>query len=871
MNKTFLFSFKKIPILLSLSLVASSPFLANAAEEEEKENKIQIIGSHIKRSDAEGPSPVTIFDREDLDRSGYNNVHQFLERLPSIGSGTFSTEGNSQDSTANGGAGVSLRGFGSDATLVLINGRRVTISSFAESVVNNFVDINSIPMSAVEQIQILKDGASAIYGSDAVAGVINVVLRRDFVSSEVSLGYGNTTDTDADERTVSGVFGFGDSVSNATLIIDHFSNTALMNIDRGSLGTANQEPFGGMDFRSSRGFPGRYIVNGVTTIDPDCPADRAFGATCVFDYGPYSFLVPAAERTGMMFIFDRELASGVEIFGEVSFQHNTSEAGGAPTPLDGDAGLTVPSTHPNNPFGVDIAIDRHRTVDAGPRRWDIETDNMRFVAGVRGFIGVWDWELSAQKGRSRSLQTGTKSQGWVRTDLLQQEIDAGRYNPFGGTYNPASVIDAITTNLTRLGESHLTAFEGKSSGELFEMDSGMAALAVGFEYRDEKVIDSPDDQFQRGLIFGTESISAKGARDHWAAYTELSLPLTLDLELQLAVRHDDYSDFGSSTNPKVALRWTAQDNLSLRASWGTGFRAPSLSQVGLGPSQESRFFEDTYCNPNISPSTASFCSSPVGASTDYTIIFSGNPDLQAEESESVNIGVIWDISNTTNFSVDVWNITQDNKIDEGDVGLVYDLYCNPDPAEFDDRFCTRNPITNELSSVNNSFFNLTSQEASGVDFVFNHQMVLDGSGTINFNLDYMFLSKFEKDDRDWTGEYEFPEHRWIGRVEWTMNAWTAIASINYIGEFEDTPDIDFDGSLDFDQNKSRTVDAMTTVNVQVQYDTELSTTYSFGVRNLFDEEPPFAIGDGNNDLFGYVSGVHNPRGQFIFGKATYRF
>ncbi len=872
MKNNTVFSMGVIPIALSLGLSASfSQKIYSQEKTSEKDNKIQIIGSHIKRSDAEGPSPVTIFDRQDIEQAGYNNLYQFLERIPTVGAGTFSTEGNSQDSTANGGAGVSLRGFGSDATLILINGRRVTISSFAESVVNNFVDINSIPMSAIEQIQILKDGASAIYGSDAVAGVINIVLRKDFISSEVSIGYGNTTDTDADERTVSGVFGFGDSMSNGTLIIDHFSNTALMNRDRGRLGTANQSPFGGEDFRSTRGFPGRYVVNGVTTIDPDCPDDRTSGASCVFDYGPFGFLIPAAERTGVMFLFDRELANGLEIFSEVSVQHNTSQAGGAATPLDGDAGLTVPASHPNNPFGEDIAIDRHRTVDAGPRRWSIESDNMRFVAGVRGFIGAWDWELSAQKGRSRSLQTGNRNQGWVRTDLLQQEIDAGRYNPFGGTYNPQSVIDAITTSLTRKGESHLTAFEGKFSGELFQMQHGNAAIATGFEYRDEDVSDVPDDQFQRGLIFGTESVSAKGSRDHWATYAELSLPLLEALEMQLALRYDDYSDFGSSTNPKVGIRWNPQDTLALRASWGTGFRAPSLAQVGLGPSQESRFFEDTYCNPAISPSTASFCTTPVGGSTDYTIIFSGNPQLEAEESESWNIGAIWDVNADLNISIDIWNITQDNKIDEGDVGAVYQQYCDPTPGEFNPQFCTRNPITNELSSVNNSYFNLTSQEAAGTDISVNYSMQLNGTGKLNFNLDYMFLSKFEKDNREWTGEYEYPEHRWTGRAEWLFDRWTASASINYIGEFEDTPDIDFDGSLDFDENRSRTVDAMTTVDVQVQYDTDYSATYSVGVSNLFDEDPPFAIGDGNNDLFGYVSGVHNPRGQFIYGKLTFRF
>jgi outer membrane receptor for ferrienterochelin and colicin len=850
----------KLPFKLSLiplALTLSFGTVASAEDDASKDEKIQVIGSHIKRVDAQGPSPIQVFDREDIEKSGYNNLHQFLERLPISGSGTFSTRGNSQDSTGNGGAGISLRGFGVDATLVLINGRRVNISAFAEGVVNNFVDINSIPMSAIEKIEILKDGASAIYGSDAISGVVNIQLRKDFIGSEVSVGYGNTTDTDADERTVSGVFGFGDSVSNATFIFDYFSNSALMNKDRGRLGTANQEPYGGMDFRSSRGFPGRYVVNGVVTIDPNCPPDRAFGATCVFDYGSYNFLIPAAERVGAMFLFDRELSPGLEVFGEMSVQHNTSEAGGAPTPLDGDAGLTVPASHPNNPFGVDIAIDRHRTVDAGARRWDVESDNMRFVAGVRGFWGVWDWEVSATKARSRSLQTGDKTQGWIRTDLLQAEIDAGRYNPFGGTYNPQSVIDAITTSLTRRGESNLSAFEGKLSGELFEMSGGTAAVATGFEYRDEKVEDIPDDQFQRGLIFGTESVSAKADRYHWAVYSEFLFPLSETFELQAALRHDKYEFAGSSTNPKLAFRWAPTDTIAVRASWGTGFRAPSLAQIGLGPSQESRFFEDYLCT-TCAP-----------GATDYTIIFSGNPNLKPEESETINLGIAWDFAENWSMTADYWNITQDQKIGEGDVGAVYAQYCVP--GNVNPLYCQRNPITGELSSVNNTFFNLSSQEATGLDIALNHTLRLDSIGDIRLGLDWMYLIEFQKDDRDWTGEYQFPQYRWNAVAEWSRNAWAVTAWLNYVGEFEDQPDFDFDGSLDFDQYTTRKVDSMITLDLQVQYNTSNSFTYSLGVSNLFDEEPPFAVGDGNNDLYGYVQNVHSPRGRFLYGKATFRF
>ena len=860
--------------IVATCCAAMLPTFAYAADEQQAE-RVEVVGSHIKRTDIEGTSPLFVVTREDIENSGYNNLQQLFERMPVAGNGTFSTRGNNQDSTANGGAAISLRGFGSDATLVLVNGRRVAISAFAESITNNFVDVNAIPMAAIERVEVLKDGASAIYGSDAVAGVINIVLRKNYEGSELSIGYGNTTDTDSDEKTMSLLWGTSGDKGNMTVILDYFSNSSLMNKDRGTLGTANQSAQGGEDFRSSRGFPGRYVVNGVTTIDPGCPPQNAFGATCVYDYGPWNVLIPESERIGAILLANRDIGSSTELFTEFSVQHNTSFAQGAPTPLDGDAGLTVPGTHPNNPFGVDIDINRHRTVDAGARIWDIETDVMRLVVGMRGTIFTdWDWEVSAQKGRSESMQTGGKHQGWVRTDLLQQEIDAGRYNPFGGTYNPQSVIDAITTSLVRRGESHLNAYDAKISGGLFDMAGGQAAVAAGIEMLTEKVSDVPDDQFQRGLIFGTESVSAEAKRDHESAFIEFVLPFADGLEVQLAGRYDKYDGFGAQFNPKVGALWSPNDDLKFRLSWGTGFRAPSLAQIGLGPSQSSQFFVDTY-GCAINPA---YC-----ASTDYTIVFAGNPDLDAEESESFNVGTVWQVSDSVSLTFDYWTIEQDNKIAPGDFGALYALECNNQASTI----CIRNaPLPGQslgdLSRINNGYRNLNQQSAKGIDISADYRLSTAEMGSFKFKVDWSWLTEFEQEitedestgatsTLDWTGEYEYPEFRWVGTMDWTMDTFGATVAVSYIGEFEDTPDANFDGVIDINQNSSRTVDSFMTVDAQFRYLGIQDTVFTVGVRNLLDEEPPFAIGDGDGDLYGYVSQVHSPRGQFVYGEVTYRF
>ncbi|WP_372760278.1 TonB-dependent receptor [Pseudoalteromonas sp.] len=848
----------------TLALTAGFSTTTYAADEAKKVERIEVTGSRIKRSDMEGPSPVQSISRADIDNMGYDNLQQLLERMPVAGNGTFSTRGNNQDSTANGSAAVSLRGLGADATLVLINGRRVAISAFAEGITNSFVDINSIPVSAIERIDILKDGASAIYGSDAVAGVVNVILKKDIDGVEVNLGYGGTDGPNYEETTASIVWGTTSEKSSASVIVDYFKNTSLSSNEMGSLGTANQTPYGGEDFRSSRGFPGYFYVDGVKTIDPACPADSATASgSCLFDYGPYGYIAPASERIGAISQFEYNFDNGITGFLEMAVQHNSSVAAGAPTPLDEDAGLTVPANHPNNPFNKDIEIGRYRTVDAGARQWDIESDTMRFVAGLRGEFNDWSWETAVQKGRSKSSQTGNRSQGWVRTDYLQQEIDAGNYNPFGGTYNDQAVIDRITTSLVRQGESHMTSFDANISGEAFSFGDDVVMMAAGIEYREEDVSDIPDDQFRRGLIFGTEAVSAAASRDQYAAYVEFSIPLADTLELQLAGRHDDYSDFGTTTNPKVALRWAPSDEITVRGSWAQGFRAPSLAQVGLGPSEKSQFFIDTYrCEQ-----TGLDCDA-----LDYNIQFSGNADLQPEESESWNVGFIWAPTAEFGLSIDVWSITQDNKIDEQEFGPIYAAECDSQNSTV----CVRLPPTNgeslgSIQKIYSTFENVSSQEVSGIDFSANYNHSLDDLGLLKFNLEWAYQDKFEKDGRDYSGEYGYPEHRWIFSTNWEFGDFNTNMNISYVGEFEDTPDIDFDGNLDFDSNQSRMVDSQVLVDLQTAYRISDSAKVSLGINNLFDEAPPFAIGDGDSDLYGYASGVHNPRGRYIYTKVTFSF
>ncbi len=852
-----------------LAAVLSAP-LAMAQEDQ----TVYVVGSRIGRdADFQGPSPVLTVDREAIENSGYTNLQQLLEKIPVNGNGAFSTRGNNQDSTANGAASISLRGLGADATLVLVNGRRVTISAFAESITTNFVDINTIPVAAIERVEVLKDGASAVYGSDAVAGVINIVLRKDYDGFEVSAGYGDVTSGSSSERSASAIWGTSGEDSNITMIFDYFQNETLSNIERGPLGSANQSARGGNDSRSSRGFPGRFFVDdgeggSIIQRDPGCPAGSIAGQTCLYDYGPWNLLLPESERTGLLLLGHKGLGNGIEVFTEVAVQHNTSVAQGAPTPLDEGAGLTL-NNHPNDPYlGTNaVGISRFRTVDAGARQWDIETDNLRAVLGFRGELNDWNWEVAMQRARSESTQTGDRSQGWVRTDFLQLQLDSGAYNPFGGTVNPQNVIDQITTSLVRQGRSNLTMYDAQITGSLFDMASGPVMMAAGIEYRDENVSDVPDDQFQRGLIFGTEAVSAAASRDITSLFVEFSFPLAESLELQVAGRYDDYSDFGDTTNPKVALRWAPTDEVAFRASWGQGFRAPSLAQIGLGPSQESEFFTDTYgCLDNVA-----YC-----ANTDFEIRFSGNPNLQPEESENFNIGAVWQPTDRLSLSVDFWDIQQDAKIDEVPRIFLYTAECNNQASTV----CVRaTPLAGDtlgaLQHINSGFVNIGKQSAQGVDLAAYYNMDL-GAGSLTLGFDYSHLLEFDKTVLDGTGlsfetqafagEYEYPENRAALTGDYQIGDWGVHSRVNHISSFNDFRPLSPTALAPI-----RSVSSFTTVNLQFTYEGIKNTKVALSVDNALDESPPFAIGDGDADLYGYVSSQHNPRGRFWSLRTTYSF
>jgi iron complex outermembrane receptor protein len=857
------FSNKKHALALSVTaaLLASQSATTFAAEEQVE--RIQVTGSHITRTNMEGPSPVTSLTQEDIAKSGVTDLISLFAKLPISGQGTFSTQANSSDDTANGGSSVSIRGLGADSTLILVNGRRVSVSPFAKGIDTAFVDINNIPLSAIKRVDILKDGASATYGSDAVAGVINIVLRDDVDGVEITAKTGVTADGGGDEQSVSLVFGNNSEKASHTFIMEYFKRDEVLYADRDYSSSANQAALTGdplaTDFRSSAGSPGTIALAAdpsnrlIDTFGQDqCPtADQDVANNlCRYDYAPPMSMIPSSERFSYNYMGKYEINDNTRAFFELNGQNSKYTVRGAGSPTFNE--LFMSGDNVNHPFaampshefyGQDLTM-RRRLVDIGNRQKDVDANYHRVIMGLKGEIGDWNWETGYSYIKSASVERGVD--GFPNSRRTQEAIDSGLWNPFEPSSNSQESLDYIETTTTRIGKSTNRALDVKISGPLMEMADGDLMVAIGAEYREENINDNPDDQFLRGDIFGTEATQANGSRDNMAIFGEVAIPVLDTLEIQIAVRHEDYSDFGTTTDPKISFLWAPTEDLSLRGSYGTAFRAPSLHQLGLGRTDESpNLIDTTRCAAIGNQDRA--CEPQ-----EYTAVFAGNADLGPEESKSYNLGIIYNVTEDFNFSLDYYNYDIENIIDS-DTQLVMDTF------GLDGQVVIRRPTSiagdpGEVIQVNDSFQNIGDLKTSGLDFDIRYNLETE-MGEFKFGYVLNYVLNFEDYKATEEGGFEQPQMRWTASTDWVKDDFSATLAVNFVDEFEQKV------------LSNGHVDSMVTVDTSINYFGIENTVLTLGATNLFNEEPPRAY----DDFMGFAVNVHSGQGRFAYLKASYKF
>jgi outer membrane receptor protein involved in Fe transport len=864
-----------LKLTLLATAISSSMAVQAQSEEISTVERIQVTGSHIKRTDMEGPSPVTSLSADDITKAGVTDLIGLFTKLPAAGQGTFSTQGNSSDGTSNGGASVSLRGLGADSTLILVNGRRISVSPFANEIDTAFVDINNIPLAAIKRVDILKDGASATYGSDAIAGVINIILKDDFDGVEISGKYGGTADGGGKETNTSMVFGSSSEKSSHTFVVDYFDREEILGADRYYASSANQSALRpndayATDGRSSAGYPGTIALASDNTVRlPDtfgndvCPAEDIVGTLCRYDFRPMSSIVPASERVSFMYMGKYEINDTLRAFVDLNGQNSKTTIRGAASPSFNE--LFMSGDNVNHPFaddpthafyGEDLTM-RRRLVEIGDREKRVESNYYRSVFGLQGEVDGWDWEAAYSYIKSDSIERGVN--GFPNSRRTQEAIDSGLWNPFEPSSNTQEALDYIETQTTRYGKSTSKSFDGKFSGPLMDMSAGELMLAVGAEYREETISDNPDDQFLRGDIFGTEATQANGSRDNTSIFAELAIPVTETFNIQIAVRHEDYSDFGTTTDPKVAFIWTPTDELSVRGSYGTAFRAPSLHQIGLGSTDESPSLVDTVrCEAvgNVDQACELF---------EYTAELAGNADLGPEESKSYNLGVIYEVTENIDFSLDYYNYDVENVIGKDTQFKFTTLGNDPSVVE---RLPSSTPgDPGQVVRIFDQFENLFDLKTSGLDFDLGYKLSTDmGDFKLNYVLNYVLnYEDIRTGGRIDTqeGGFEQPQVRWTTSGSWVKADWSANFGVNYIGAFEEDSAVRTrsDGTIAPD------IDAMLTVDTTVNYAGIENTILTLGATNLFNEEPSFSYSSSG----GYVSSMHSAQGRFVYAQATYKF
>ena len=702
-----------IALLLATSVAAQAPAPAAETDDAKTLDAVNVTGTNLRGVDLAEAQPVQVIDAVKIERLGLASIGDVLKLISETGGGTgnFSTatSGALQADSPAGMAGASLRGLGAGSTLTLVNGRRVAASSFSNGVRSeNFVDINAIPMAAVERIEVLSAGASAIYGADAVAGVINVVLRQSFdgVRTAVSIG-DSTAGSDEAKLNANLLAGFSNDTVEGLVVIDAFRRNGFYNRDRAI--TANER------VPSQQGIFPSYNWGSFSRddfVEAGCPSSQRFdgrpgfplgslGAYCAVDRSDYTAFDPQLEQLGLYGTFNARLGDSLAFFSEVQLQRNESFATSAPAPW---SQATIAFNHPNMPAEL-----RARLLAGGlgatqdivgwgrfpdERQVDVETKNWRALAGLRGELNDdWGWEAAVGYGRSESEQIAS---GGIYNRLRTLAALRGRlcadgtttctpttgglwYNPFGGqAAQDPNVMRLLRDTVPRNGESTTLSADLKFNGIAGAIGDRDIAWAVGLEGRREDIADRPSPLAEVNRltgqpgVFGFGSKSANADRNASALFVESLLPFTETFDVRLAGRYDHYSDFGGDFNPSVGLRFRPSDALVFRAGWNTGFRAPSLAQAGSGTTAAS------FTLPCASGSEffANWCGSRTGRPTILSQVLA-NPDLQPETSEAWNAGMVWSPLERTTVSVDYWSFDQKNTVDVDYFGLLRAALTNP--------------------------------------------------------------------------------------------------------------------------------------------------------------------------------------------------
>ena len=909
--------FKRTKVCSALALAFGGGLLIPAAPVFAQQlERVEITGSSIRRVDAETALPVTIITVEELTKQGITTAEQAMSRIAANQSnfGTSAAIGG----TTGGKAEADLRGLSgpsatnANKTLVLLNGRRIANHSLDAAA----VDLNAIPLAAVSRIEVLRDGASAIYGTDAIAGVINFILRKDYTGFEISAeGQRPERNGGGDTQRVSLVGGFGNLAEqrfNIMGTLDWRKQDVLIAADRnfsktGIIGTSRDAISSGT---SGTSFPGD--LNGFEPTAPNCappgsiprntnPDNTGAFDSCRYDFSRDVDIIPKNEQlTGLIrgsFAITPEHTVSAEYFRS----NNQVEARVAPVPQS----HLMPQSSPffpvgaplspggipdiNNPAGANVpgGVANWRAIPGGKRTSGDDSTTDRLLFELQGAFAGWDYRTAI--GQSENKYTASVKKGYLNDDLIQAGVFNGVINPFG-EQTPAgqAAIDAAQIDAATVqAKNKMTFADFRVTRDLYQMAAGPLSGAIGFEARREKSSFENTDinaVLQNSLGIDPDGDTA-GKRNSYAVYAEFAIPVVKNLDLTIAGRYDHYSDFGNTFNPKVGLRWQPVKEVLLRGSYNTGFRAPTLYDI-FQPASRT-FTSDSYNDPVLCPNGTPIGGATSGAVCDQQVlqrnsgpVAIGRPvnALSPEKSKTFTVGAVFEPSSAFTLSVDYWDIRIRNTIS----GLPEQSIFG-DPTKYASRFvrcsqlsaaeranidvCLNFPTFDPIAYIDTPTENLGELRTHGIDLSGTLRLPATSVGKFAVSMDGTYVTGFEY-QREAGGAFinalgrysdNAPVFRWqhVLTVNWSYGSWGAIVAERFKSGY-------------LDQDGVSQVGAYDVYDASLAWTGIKNLTLSAGIRNLFDRDPPKSV---QNTTFqrGYDPRFADALGRTFLLRASYKF
>ncbi|AKJ27957.1 iron complex outermembrane recepter protein [Caldimonas brevitalea] len=864
--------------------------------------KVEITGSAVRRIQGETALPVQVINRQEIERTGATSTAELIQSLPSMQ--TFTNEATSVGGGGNGFSGASIHGLGEDKTLVLLNGRRV--ATFAGQELTGElagVDLNVIPLAAIERIEVLTDGASALYGADAVGGVINFITKKD--STEGNFMFGASLPKDGgregrvgiskgignyDEDGYNFLFAASYDQRNALRSVDRdFARTGIVNFSQGGKryrlfnGSASSIP---ANLATDDGqFYNPYLRNTGSCAKKSVEVDGA----CYYDYVQDLEIVPERERGSVFLSGAKALGSDKRLYAEALLSNTVSTSRIAPPP---GAIVIDPGVFPEAPEG---GTAFYRVAAVGPRATETVSKARHFVIGSDGTLGRFDYDISYTRSVNK-YQENMKS-GWMSQTAADAALNA--VNPFTplDQLPPGELAvlrDAQVTGFFLGGESTLDNLQTRASTEVAKLPGGALSVAAGVNYLRDQFERTGSDLAQGigDTRFGDTSalVPYSASRHAWGAFGEVVAPVSKQVELGAGLRHDRYSDMGGATTAKGTIRWQPASGVLLRASLGTGFKAATVAQLNA----KRQYFGVTAgryncgANPELSAIAASLGAECRPGAQQHDQIAEGSKDLEPEKSKQWTIGFRLEPTSSFSFGADLWNVKLRHQIDQVDEDVVF-----ANPNEWRHKFTTfydPGARTTYLAFLANND-NLGEREERGIDFDVQGSARLSfGKVTSKLIATYMLKDSYQllEGGESYTSLGRYGEDgevifRWIGRWINTleMGDFNHTLALNFKSGFTDQTYTADDGAVEEIGPSGESLGYVDMVRKVKHYITlDWQTTWAVnkqfkvvgGILNLLNEDPPLSIKtSGGGHMIGYDDRYYDARGRTLYLNASYTF